>query len=395
MGKLTARTVASLKKAGRYTDGDGLMLFIDKSGSRRWVLRAQFNGRRRDIGLGGLKDVSLAEARSQAEDMRRLIRNGGDPIAERRKKMDLAPTFEKVARKVFEEFSPAWRNKKHAGQWLSSLESYAFPKLGRLLISDTDPSSIRDTLAEIWLSKPETARRVAQRIGTVLDYAHAKGWRSAETSMRAISKGLPKQPRKERHHAAMPWRNIPGFIANLSENLKTNETVRLAIEFVILTATRSGEVRLMTWSEVKDNCWTIPAGRMKANREHRVPLSPRAAKILDHMWELRRTDDDAAFVFEGTRPGRPISDMTLLMPLRRAGINATIHGFRSSFRDWCSEATNTPREVAEAALAHVVRGVEGAYARTDHFERRVDLMTNWDKFITGEDGVILRLKAAG
>lgn len=395
MGKLTSREVGSFKEPGRYTDGDGLMLFIDKHGSRRWVLRVQTNGQRRDIGLGGLKKVSLKRARTKAQDIRDIIEEGGDPVAERRKQNNPPPTFENAAQQVFKENTPAWRNDKHAAQWLSSLKAYAFPKLGQILVSDIDAASIRNVLAEIWLTKPETARRVRQRIGAVLDYAHAMGWRSTEAPMRAISKGLPKQPRKEVHHTSMPWRELPTFVTGISERLRSSETVRLAIEFVILTAARSGEVRLMNWSEINGDCWTIPANRMKAGREHRVPLSPRCVEILEQMKAFRRTQDATALVFEGARQGRPMADMTLLMTLRRAKINCTIHGFRSSFRDWCSEATNTPREVAEAALAHVVGGVEGAYARTDHYDRRVTLMARWAAFVTGEDNVVVPITSTG
>ena len=395
MGKLTSREVDSFKEPGRYTDGDGLMLFIDKQGSRRWVLRVQTNGRRRDIGLGGLKKVPLKRARKKAQDIRDIIEEGRDPVAERRKQNNPPPTFENAAQQVFKENTPAWRNDKHAAQWLSSLKKYAFPKLGQILVSDIDAASIRNVLAEIWLSKPETARRVRQRIAAVLDYAHAMGWRSTEAPMRAISKGLPKQPHRKVHHTSMPWRDLPDFVAGMSKRLRSSDTVLLAIEFVILTAARSGEVRLMTWAEISGNCWTVPANRMKANREHRVPLSQRCVEILDYMQAVRRTQDPSALVFEGTRQGRPISDMTLLMPLRRAEINSTIHGFRSSFRNWCSEATNTPREVAEAALAHAVGGVEGAYARTDHYERRVTLMERWAAFVTGEKNVVVPITSTG
>ena len=242
---------------------------------------------------------------------------------------------------------------------------------------------IRDVLAPIWLEIPETAKRVKQRIGTVLDFAQAKGWRDTEAPMRSVTRGLAKQSTQQNHFAALPWQEVPSFVAGMSETLKTGETVRLALEFLILTAARSGEAREARWSEVdlKKKVWTIPAARMKAGRAHRVPLSNRAIEVLERMRELRRSDDPDAFIFEGQKPGRPFSDMTLSMPLRRTGLHFTVHGFRSSFRDWCAEATDTPREVAEACLAHKVKGVEAAYARTDHFEKRRAVMDAWSVFV--------------
>ncbi len=396
MNKLTARAVAALKEPGRYGDGGGLMAFVGKDGSRRWVLRIQLKGKRRDIGLGSLADVSLAEARMLADDMRRAFREGRDPVAERKRIVERMPTFKRAAELVHAEHSGSWRNAKHAAQWISTLKSYAFKHFGDTPIDEIDAPMVRDALAEIWLIKPETARRVRQRIGTVLDFAHAKGWRPAEAPMRAISRGLPKQPRKERHFAAMPWREVPGFVAGMADILSAGEPVRLAIEFCILTAARSGEVRGVTWAEVdlEGKCWTVPDTRMKAGRAHRVPLSGRAVTILERMKELRRTDDNGAFVFEGLRSGKPLSDMSLTMPIRRAALGVTVHGFRSSFRDWCAEATETPREVAEAALAHVVQGVEGAYARTDHYNKRAALMERWTAFIIGETAKVVKLRQA-
>ena len=379
MSKLTALGV---KRAGtgRHGDGGGLYLVVSNSGSRKWVLRFQANGKRRDIGLGSASTVTLSDARDAAEDIRRAIRKGDDPVATRRREKTTTPTFREAAIMVHNEHRPSWKNPKHAAQWLSTLEAYAFPTLGDLPINQIDGPMVRDVLAEIWLTIPETARRVRQRIGTVLDFAHAKGWREAEAPLRSITRGLPKQPKIKNHLAAMPWRDVPDFVSNMDNILKVSEPVRLAIEFVILTAARSGEVRGARWSEfdLEARMWSISAERMKAGRLHRIPLSGRAVEILDHMRTLRRTDDPDGFVFEGQKPGRPLSDMTLTMPIRRAKLPITIHGFRSAFRDWCAEATSTPREVAEACLAHVVRNaVEASYARTDHFDRRCVVMDKW------------------
>jgi integrase len=222
-----------------------------------------------------------------------------------------------------------------------------------------------------------------------LDFAHAKGWREFEAPLRSITRGLPKQPKVRQHFAAMPWKDVPDFITDMDSILKASETVKLAIEFLILTAARSGEVRGALWSEfdLEQKSWAIPASRMKAGRAHRIPLSDRAVDILKHMGDFRRTSEPDAFVFEGQKPGRPLSDMTLSMPIRRAELPITIHGFRSAFRDWCAEATNTPREIAEACLAHVVKDqAEAAYARTDHFDKRRVVMKDWAAFCTGSQG---------
>ncbi len=387
MAKLTA---LSVKRAGpgRHGDGSGLYLVVSDTGSRKWVLRYQAVGKRRDIGLGSASNVSLSDAREAAEDMRSAIRRGEDPIATRRRAKETIPTFRDAALMVHAEHRPSWKNPKHAAQWLSTLNAHVFPALGDLPVDQVDGPMIRDVLADIWLTIPETARRVKQRIGTVLDYAHAKGWREAEAPLRSESRGLPKQPRAKQHLAAMPWQDVPGFIADMADIIRAGEPVLLALEFLILTAARSGEVRRARWPEfdLDARVWSIPADRMRAGRAHRVPLSDRTIEILERMATLRRTSDPDALVFEGQKPGRPLSDMTLTMPIRRAKLGITVHGFRSAFRDWCAEATSTPREVAEACLAHVVRNaVEAAYARTDHFDKRRVVMKAWALFCTGAD----------
>ena len=387
MSKLTALSVKKAK-SGKHGDGGGLYLVVSGTGARKWVLRIQVRGKRRDLGLGSATNVSLAEAREAAEDMRRAIRRGDDPVAERRRARATIPTFREAALMVHEEHMPSWKNPKHAQQWLSTLDTYAFPRLGHLPVDQIDGPMVRDVLIEIWLAIPETARRVRQRIRTVLDFAHAKGWREDETPLRSILRGLPKQPKIKHHLAAMPWQQVPGFIANMGDILKATEPVLLAMEFLILTAARSGEARGATWSEfdLGENIWLIPAVRMKGGRAHRVPLSGRTIEILDRMSLFRRSTDADAYVFEGRRPGQKFSDMTLTMPIRRAKLPITVHGFRSAFRDWCAEATSTPREVAEASLAHVVRNaVEAAYARTDHLDKRRELMATWADYCTDID----------
>jgi integrase len=379
VSKLTALKVKRAKP-GRHGDGGGLYLVVSDTGARKWVLRIQANGKRRDLGLGSASEVPLSEAREAAEDMRRAVRRGEDPVAERRRARETIPTFREAAMMVHEEHRPSWKNPKHAAQWLSSLEAYAFPRLGGLPVNTIDGPVVRDVLADIWLTIPETARRVRQRIGTVLDFAHAKGWREAEAPLRSISRGLPKQPKKGQHFAAIPWQDVPGFIADMEKSLGAGETVRLALEFLILTAARSGEVRGGRWNEIDldEGTWSIPADRMKGGVAHRVPLSGRAVEILERMKELRRTADPKGLIFEGKKQGQPFSDMTLSMPIRRAGLPITVHGFRSAFRDWAAERTAFPREVAEKALAHAVRDkVEAAYQRGDLFDKRRELMDAW------------------
>ncbi|MBB4286825.1 tyrosine-type recombinase/integrase [Roseospira goensis] len=386
MGRLTAAAVRALKTPGRYGDGRGLMLVVDKGGSRKWVLRIQVDGRRRDIGLGSVETVSLAEARAAAEAIRKQYRDGKDPVADRRKARETIPTFADAARLCHQENRPAWKNPKHAAQWLSSLEQHVFPSLGDIRVDRIDGPMVRDTLAGIWLTVPETARRVRQRILTVMDWSRAKGFRSEELPVRAIARGLPRQPKQDRHFEALPWQDVPAFVRGLRA-YTAGPAVKLGFEFMILTAARSGEMRGARWDEIDREArqWRIPGNRMKAGRPHVVPLSDRALEILDQAWALRRSDDQA-LVFEGARPGRPMSDMTLTMTLRRMEVNATAHGFRSSFRDWAAETTNVPREVAEQALAHTLKDkVERAYRRSDLLEKRRLLMEQWAATVTAED----------
>jgi integrase len=279
MGKLTALKIRSLAEPGRYADGDGLFLDVTGKTSGRWVLRVQSNGRRREIGLGSLKNVSLADARDAAFVMRKKIAQGIDPVAERKQERQVIPTFRKAAELVHEEREKAWKNGKHQNQWLATLRAYAFPKLGDLLVSDIEGPLIRDVLAPIWLAKPETARRVRQRIGTVLDWSYAKGFRATEAPMRSLSKGLPRQPKKDNHFAALPYTAVPDFLEKLGERESVG---RLALEALILTAARSGEIRGATWSELdlKAALWTVPAARMKMGRAHTVPLSREAVAVF-------------------------------------------------------------------------------------------------------------------
>ena len=302
---------------------------------------------------------------------------GLDPLFERRKAQGI-PTFREAAAKVLAQHRKTWRNEKHEQQWIRTLEVYVFPQLGSMQVCDITGPMIRNVLAEIWLAKPETARRVRQRIGTVLDWAYASGYRDSEAPMRAISKGLPRQPKQEGHFAAMPYIQVPTFLPRLRERESYS---RLALEFAILTAARSGEVRLASFDEfdLEEKLWTIPPARMKAHREHVVPLCERAVRIVERCLQLRIRD--CPLVFPGMRLRAPMSDMTLTKLLREMKEPYTVHGFRSAFRDWVSEETGHPGDVAEAALAHVVKNrTEAAYRRGNLLEKRRLLMADWANY---------------
>lgn len=275
MGKLTAVQVKSIKAPGRYMDGDGLMLVVRSSGAKSWLLRVQANGRRRDIGLGGFPVVSLSDAREAALETRKQIRAGVDPVEARKasqRASESISTFRQVGEKVFAERKSDWRNPKHRAQWLSTMEAYVFPHIGNMKIEDVQSSHIRELLVPIWQAKPETARRVLQRIGTVLNWAFSNGIRSDGLSKDAVLAGLGKQGRRAEHHASLPYEQVPALLTNLASEATAG---RLALRFTILTAARSGEVRHATWAEIdlEQGLWTIPAERMKAKRQHRVPLS--------------------------------------------------------------------------------------------------------------------------
>jgi integrase len=381
MGNLSALKIRNLKGPGRYSDGDGLILDVSSSGRGSWVVRIQSGGKRRDIGLGSLSTLSLADAREEAARVRREVRSGVDPVAERKKVRELIPSFRDAAVRVHTEHKAAWKNGKHQAQWISTLETYVFPSIGDRLVSDIEGPAIRDVLAAIWLVKPETARRVRQRIGTVLDWSYAKGFRATEAPMRSLARGLPRQPRKQGHFAALPFDEVPAMIISLRKRISVG---RLALEFLILTATRSGEARGCTWSEIdlKKRHWTVPAERMKAGKAHTIPLTKAAIDLLERAKLFRCKASD--FVFPGQNPKRALSDMTLLKILRDMDAGVTVHGFRSSFRDWVAEETNYPGEIAEAALAHAIPNkVEAAYRRTDFLEKRKGLMADWAAFCTG------------
>jgi integrase len=389
MTRLTATAVRAAKEPGRYGDGAGLFLEIGGKGAKSWIVRVQKAGRQRDIGLGSASKVSLAEARVRAAKVRTEMEAGLDLVAERRKAGGI-PSFRKTAALVFEQNRKTWKNGHHQWQWMRTLEIFAFPAIGDLAVSEVTGPMVRDLLADIWLTKPETARRVRQRIGAVLDWAYSKGWREAEAPMRSITKGLPRQPRSDKHYAALPYTDVPGFLSQLRSAPVTFG--RLALDALILTATRSGEVRGAAWEELdlEVALWTIPAARMKAGKAHVVALCPEAVAVFRRA-ETRRISGEP-LVFPSAKRCQPLSDMTLIKIMRDMNAPATPHGFRSSFRDWAADLTDFPGEVAEAALAHSVPDkVVAAYRRTDFLEKRRALMAAWGAYCAQREDEVVRL----
>jgi len=371
---LTAQSVRNAKEPGKYFDGNGLFLRIDKAGGRYWVQRITVKSKRREIGIGNPELVSLAEAREIALDNRKLVQSGGDPLQAKKEALAVL-TFEEAARKVHEIHRPSWRNAKHAAQFISTLETYTFPKMGRIRVADVAAADVLGVLQPIWLEKPETARRVRQRIGLVMKWAIAQGWR-LDNPADAIAQALPKQTAPKKHRKSLPYQEVAGFL-DVMRGSNAGKTTKLALEMVILAALRSVEVREAVWQEIDmDKAeWAIPARRMKAKKAHRVPLSTRAIEILR---EAKALGDGSDLVFPGTRYGRPLSDMTLLKLVKGLGFDVDVHGFRTSFKTWSLERTNFANEVSEMALAHTVQNkAEAAYARSDLFEKRRKLMERW------------------
>lgn len=386
-----ALTVLKVKNAkpGRHSDGRGLCLVVKDSGARTWVLRMQKDGRRRDYGLGAASDVSLVEAREIAMALRRQVREGADPIAERRVARKVMPSFETVARECYDSLKAGWKNRRR-GNWIASFENHVFPMIGARPVNAVDSVAVVEVLTPIWLEVPDTARRILQRIGAVLDFAHIKGWLPEEVSLRSVRKGLPRQTEKSGHLAAMPYADVPALMAKLTAASPT--TGRDALRFTIYNAVRSNETRFAVWTEfdLDKGVWTIPGERMKARETHIVPLAAPAVALLRRRWQSRTTDAGLVFSNDGEKP---ISDMTMTKLLRDDGIaGVTVHGFRSAFTDWAAEHTDFPKEVADKALAHKLPNkVEAAYRRTDFFEKRRTLMALWAEYL---DDTAIPLRAA-
>lgn len=391
MSKLNAARMRTLTKPGTYGDGSGLYLQVRGSENRSWLFRFKLHGRPHLMGLGTVADVSLAEARDAAAAARKLFRQGINPIDQRRSARaestaQAGLTFAQVANAYITAHEPSWRNAKHRQQWRNTLDTYAAPILGKLPVAQVDVGAVTRVLEPLWRGKTETASRLRGRIELVLDYATARGWRTGDNPARwrgHLDNLLPARSKvaKVEHHAALPWRETGAFMATLAEQEGVSA---LALRFAILTAARTGEAIGARWSEfnMTEAVWTVPASRMKAGREHRVPLSDDVLDVLRNLAKLRDDPKADGYVFPGGKAGKPLSSMALLMLLRRMKRgDLTAHGFRSTFRDWCAEATNYPREVAEAALAHTLRDkTEAAYQRGDLLEKRRRLMGEWATF---------------
>ena len=366
---------------GRHADGNGLYLFVQPTGTRSWIQRLVIRGRRRELGLGAAALVPLAKAREQALANRMLARSGGDPLAERRRVQGV-PTFAEAAQRVLEQKRGGWRGRWQAQNWWRSLERYAFSRIGSRPVSQVHTADVLDILTPIWHSKASTAREVRRRIRSVLQWAIALDMRDDNPCDRVLPV-LGPQNDIVTHRPALPHREVAAAVETVRSSPSGQPAVKLAFELLVLTAARSAEIRLATWAEINtaDRVWTISALRMKAKREHRVPLCGRALEILD---AARALGDGNPLAFP-MRSGRPICASTLPKLLKYHRIAAVAHGFRSSFRDWAAEETDHPREVIEAALAHVVGNkAEAAYARSDLFERRRRLMDDWAAYLAGK-----------
>jgi integrase len=385
--KLSAVKVARLKSPGMYGDGGGLWLQITPTGSRSWAFRFMLQGRARQMGLGPLHVLSLAEAREKARLCRRQLLEGIDPLAAiqaarlaARADQAKVRTFRDCAVAFLDSHETGWKNDKHRAQWAATLTAYAYPLIGDLAVASIETGHICKILEPIWTSKAETASRIRGRIERVLDWAAARGYRSGDNPARwrgHLDKLLPPRSKVQRvrHHPALPWQELPEFMAALRANRSLSAR---ALEFTILTAARTGEVMGARWPEIDLDgaVWTVPDSRMKAGREHRVPLSPSAIALLVELPRVKSND----FVFPGSRAKQPLSNMAMLQLLRgmKPKTELTVHGFRSSFRDWAGECTIHAREVIETALAHVIADkTEAAYRRGDALEKRRRLMTDW------------------
>jgi integrase len=404
--KLSALAARRAHEPGLYGDGKGLYLRVGEGTAKSWVLRYMLDGRAREMGLGSYHDLSLAEARERARGYRKLAKDGVDPIDQRRdhrlaqraerERAKGAMTFRQCAERYIAAHEAGWKNAKHARQWTSTLATDVYPVIGGLPVREVDTGLVMRILEPIWAKKPETAGRVRGRIEAVLDWATVRGYREGDNPARWRGHLDNLLPRKSKirpvvHHPALAYREVAGCMAELREQ---DGIAAKALEFTILTAARTGEVIGAKWEEIDigEKVWTVPAARMKAGREHRVPLSKEALVILEGLAR------EGEFVFPGGRAQRSLSNMAMAMTLRRLGRGElTVHGFRSSFRDWAAERTNFPREVAEMALAHSVGdAVEAAYRRGDMFQKRRQLMAAWGRYcaMPATTGEVLAFAAA-
>lgn len=383
--RLTALDVARLSKTGNYHDGDGLYLRVRHDGSKSWAFRFGIGGTKTWMSIGPLRDFGLSDARKKVAELRNDLREGRNPLAERRERQavmrgEAGKTFDEVADQYISAHKSGWKNAKHASQWASTIRTYASPAIGGKPVQSIGLDDILAVLKPIWETKPETASRLRGRIESVLDYARIRGWRTGDNPAKwsgYLEEILPARASLApvKHHAALPWVDVPVFMRELRS--KPSMSAK-CLEFAILTAARSGEARGLRWNEIDMQAatWTVPAARMKAKREHRVPLSARALQLLTELADIQHQPD--GLVFPGGKPGGRLSDVAVSKTLHSIVPGLTVHGFRSSLRMWVAEATSFPGEIGETALAHVNKNkVESAYLRGDHFDRRRILMTAW------------------
>ncbi len=390
--RLKALAVEKQRTRGIYADGGGLSLIVTDTGTKKWELRIAIGGRRRQLGLGAYPDVSLEDARSKATQIRTGASEGRDVMLEQRRseRIVAAParsvTFQAAFNGYFEMKEQQLSNDKHRAQWRSTMRVYVFPAIGKRPVGEITAAEVIDILKPIWNTKRETARRILQRMRAVFEAAIVRGERDKASPTIGVATVLGSRKRKLEHHPAMHYADVPAFVSLLG-GLEGWAATGLAFEFLILTASRSGEVRLATWDEIDLDAalWTVPAERMKARVEHVVPLARRAVAILR---EARTVYPKSEFVFPGTKPGLPLSEMTLTKVLRDAGLNgkATAHGFRSSFKDWCAEVAKVRDDVSEAALAHKIPDkVRAAYLRTRFLDERRHVMQHWAGYVARAD----------
>lgn len=395
MGMLTVAKLRSISKPGRYGDGGTLFLNVSSTGSRSWIQRLTVNGRRHDIGLGGWPLVSLTEARDAAFENRRLVRRGGDPLAERRRAR--TPTFREAAQRTYETSLPRWRNAKVAANWWQQLERHAFKRLGAMPVDQIGRDDVLAVLTPLWTSKPETARRVRRTIKATLQWCQAHAHVEVNIAGECIDGALPAMPAVKRHHRALAYREVAAALETIATS-RASLAAKLCLRFVVLTACRSGEARGATWSEIleAEKLWVVSADRMKSGTEWRQPLSDAAMAVLD---QARALDDPSGLLFPSpVKRGSPLSDMSLTKVLRDTGLadRATVHGFRTSARTFWSERTNADHASMELCLAHAVGSqVERAYARSDLLKKRAVLMERWADFVAGGgDAKVVMLRTA-
>ena len=390
---LSAAFVRTVSKPGMYSDGNGLYLRAEQSGTKQWVLRVTINGKRSMLGLGGYPTVSLGDARVMAAENQRAIRQGRDPLSEKRqaaeeRRRPAVPTFAEAAERVIEMRRPTWSNAKHTAQWTSTLATYAHPFIGRKPVDEITTADVLAVLGPIWTEKTETASRVRQRVETIFDWVIAQGWRLDNPAGKVVTRALPRVSRLKSHQRALPLGDVPAALRTVRES-SADLTTKLAFEFLVLTAARSNEAKLAAWPEMDliSATWTVPAERMKARKKHNVPLAGRTLEVLSEAKQI--SPQDNPLVFPANRSGKAMSDMALTELLRRLDIPAVPHGFRSSFKDWCYKRYEGDDRwlLSETALAHNLGdSTQLSYARDDLLEERGPLMKAWAEFLSNNPG---------